>query len=115
MIKNILVAIDGSGLTEKIMAFAIDVAEKYQAHVTLLSVLEKPSATLIIQGELFTPNSTKKFVEDLEKYYKKILSDATKKIEKKKSTVSVSSMLVEGRPADKIIEVSQVAGNNLIQ
>jgi len=59
-----------------------DIAEKYQAHVTLLSVLEKPSPTLITQGEPFTPKSTKKFVEELEKYYTKILSDATKKITK---------------------------------
>lgn len=114
LIKNILVPIDGSSLTEKIMSFAIDLAEKYQAHVTLLSVLEKPSQTLISQGELFTPNSTKKFVEDLEKYHKKILSDATTKIERKKSTVTLSSMLVEGRPADKIIEVSQKGKYDLI-
>ncbi|MBN2236144.1 MAG: universal stress protein [Bacteroidales bacterium] len=114
MIKNILVPIDGSGLTEKIMAFAIDLAEKYQANVTLLSVLEKPSPTLINQGTLFTPNSTKKFVEDLEKYHKKVLLDATKKIEGKKSTVTISSMLVEGRPADKIIEVSQKGKYDLI-
>jgi nucleotide-binding universal stress UspA family protein len=95
------------------MAFAIDVAEKYKAHVTLLSVLEKPSPTLITQGELFTPNNTKKFVEDLEKYHKKILSDATKKVEEK-STVTLSSMLVEGRPADKIIEVAQKGKYDLI-
>ena len=114
LIKNILVPIDGSSLTEKIISFAIDLAEKYQAHVTLLSVLEKPYTTLIRQGELFTPNSTKKFVEDLEKYHKKILSDATKKIERKKSIVTLSSMLVEGRPADKIIEVSQKGKYDLI-
>ena len=114
MIKNILVPIDGSRLTEKIMAYAIDVAEKYQANVTLLSVLEKPSPTLITRGELFTPNSTKKFVEELEKYHAKILPDATKKIKKKKSKISISNMLVEGRPADKIIEVSQQGKYDLI-
>ena len=96
------------------MAFAIDIAEKYKANITVLSVLEKPSPTLITQGGLFTPNSTKKFVEELEKYHTKILSDAIKKTKKKKSAISISSMLIEGRPADKIIEVSQQGKYDLI-
>jgi nucleotide-binding universal stress UspA family protein len=47
MIKKILVAIDGSEHAEKALDFALDLAERYSAQVTILNVFQMPTSILV--------------------------------------------------------------------
>ncbi len=42
MIRNVLVAVDGSENSDRALDFALDLAEKYGAAVTILNVSESP-------------------------------------------------------------------------
>jgi nucleotide-binding universal stress UspA family protein len=113
MIKKILVALDGSDLADKSLDFALDLAEKYSAKVTLLTVIDTPSNSFWLQGTVFTPNSSKDNLENLRKFHKEILSKAFKKADAYKN-IPVTKKILEGRPADKIIEIAVQESFDLI-
>src|ERR1035437_5480691 len=43
LIKNVLVAVDGSENSDRVLDFGLDLAEKYVAAVTVLNVSESPA------------------------------------------------------------------------
>ena len=106
MINKILVAIDGSETAELALDFGFDLAIKYSAEVMIVSVLDTISKSLIYRGMLFTPTSTVKYLEELEAFYEKILSDALQKQNQLKQKIKVSTKLLKGRAADKIVETA---------
>ena len=114
MIRKILVAIDGSKLAYKSLDYALDLARKYSAEVEVLTVLQMPSESVLEQGTAFTPISSKSYRENLETYYKKILSEAAKKVKKSSPQIRFTTKLVEGRPADKIVETAKLESCDLI-
>ena len=113
MIKKILVATDGSNLADKSLDFSLDLAKKYSAEVTILTVVDLPSNSFWAQGTTFTPLSSQKYLERLEKFHKKILTEALKKV-KATAKISVTKRLLNGRPAEKIIEVAKEGSFDLI-
>ena len=113
MIKKILVATDGSNLAGKSLDFALDLAKKYSAEVTILTVVDLPSNSFWAQGTTFAPISSQKYLEKLEIFHKKILTEAAKKA-KATAKISVTKRLSNGRPAEKIIEVAKEGSFDLI-
>ena len=113
MIKKILVATDGSNLADKSLDFALDLAKKYSAEITILTVVDLPSNSFWVQGTTFAPISSQKYLEKLEKFHKKILTEAVKKA-KASTQISVTKRLLDGRPAEKIIEVAKEGSFDLI-
>jgi nucleotide-binding universal stress UspA family protein len=122
LIKKILVALDGSEPAEKALDFAIDLASKYSAEVTLLSVVYAPMFAYAspntggypsIGGGL-TPTVFTSYRKDLKTFHKQVLSKAQKKIAKAKPDVKVSTKLVEGRPSEKIIETADKGNFDII-
>jgi nucleotide-binding universal stress UspA family protein len=113
LIKKILVAIDGSNLADKSLDFALDLAKKYSAEVTILTVVDLPSNSFWVQGTTFAPISSQKYLEKLEKFHKKILTEAVKKA-KASAQIYVTKRLLDGRPAEKIIEVAKEGSFDLI-
>ena len=71
MIKKILVAIDGSKLADQSLDFAIDLAKRYSAKITVLTVINSPSNYLLNKGEVFTPVSTQEFLKKIENYHRR--------------------------------------------
>lgn len=114
MIKKILVAIDGSKLAGRSLDYAIDLAQRYSAKITVLTVINLPSNLLIDKDEVFTPASTQEFLKKIENYHKKILKKAIEKIKKQSQKIIVSQMLLTGRPADKIIKTAKEENIDLI-
>jgi nucleotide-binding universal stress UspA family protein len=113
LIKKILVATDGSNLADKSLDFALDLAKKYSAEITILTVVDLPSNSFWVQGTTFAPISSQKYLEKLEKFHKKILTEAVKKA-KASTQISVTKRLLDGRPAEKIIEVAKEGSFDLI-
>ena len=114
MIKKILVAIDGSNLAYESLDYALDLARKYSAEVIVLTVIQMPSDSVLEQGTAFTPISSQSYREKLENYHKEILSEAAKKAKKSSPQIRFTTKLVEGRPADKIVETAKLESCDLI-
>ena len=67
---KILVAIDSSKTSDLALNYALDLAIKYEAEVMIVSVLDTISKSLISRGMLFAADSTTKYLEELEQFYK---------------------------------------------
>lgn len=108
MFKNILVPIDGSEQSNLALNFAMDLAKKYSAKVTLLHVAQQ-----YFQEPIFPKLSTRN-TADIEDAHRQLLSKMFDEAKKMDSEVKVSKKLLFGRPADKIIETSKKEGIDLI-
>jgi nucleotide-binding universal stress UspA family protein len=104
LIKNILVAVDGSENSDRALEFALDLAEKYSAAVTVLNVSESPSMGAVpIEPTTISGESMVMFAKDLRKFHEEILSKAVAHAREAKPNVVVSSKLREGNPAMEIV------------
>jgi nucleotide-binding universal stress UspA family protein len=115
IINRILMAHDGSEHADKALYWALDVAEKYGASLEALTVvpLSGSFSTGIYPVDggapLFGP-STKGLRDAAEK----MIEDVLEKAKSSKPSVRMSSMILEGRPADKIVEAAKEGGFDLI-
>ena len=114
LIKNILVAIDGSKSADKALDFALDLAQKYSAKIVLISVFEPLSVSMITLGIGLSPVNLATHIDGLMDFRKKILLDAVKKAKNKNSELVVTKILAEGRPSDKIVETAKEQKCDLI-
>jgi len=107
MIKNILVPVDGSEHSGKALALAVDIAEKYDANLSVLFV-----ASHEIDGGLHHFAATEYSREYIPKYgrvvreiseqvAKKIISGMIKKV---KSKIMISEVILHGDPATQIVK-----------
>jgi len=116
MISKILVPIDGSEHSDRALTYALDLAEKYSAEIKLLSVAQPLVATgpMFLTQPMIPPESTAMYVNEIEAAHEKMLSDALKKVKEIKPSISISKLLVNGRPADKIVEIAKDGKYDLI-
>lgn len=116
MIKNILVPIDGSEHSNNALKFGLDLAEKYSAKLTLLSVAQPVVVTgpMFITQPMMPPTSTAMYVQAIESAHKKMLEDTYNRAKAEKPDVEISKRLVNGRPADRIVEIADKENFDLI-
>ena len=114
LIKNILVAIDGSKSSDKALDFALDLAQKYTSKIVLISVFEPLYVSMITLGIGLSPVNLATHIDGLMDFRKKILLDAVKKAKNTNSELAVTQILAEGRPTDKIVETAKEQQCDLI-
>lgn len=116
MIKKIIVPVDGSEHSDRAMSYALDLAEKYSAEIKLLSVAQPVVALgpVVLTQPMMAPASTTIYVEEIEAAHKKMLAEAFKKAKKASPTIKISKQLVNGRPADRIVEIANKENFDLI-
>ena len=108
MISKILVALDGSEHANHALTYALDLAEKYSASITLLSVVHHVYIPSTGDSMNFvTPQVIQDCMKAETRDKEKMLSQTLEKIKKGKPTLAVTTRLKEGRPADKIIETAK--------
>uniref|UniRef100_A0A7V5XGP9 Universal stress protein n=1 Tax=Thermodesulfobacterium geofontis TaxID=1295609 RepID=A0A7V5XGP9_9BACT len=106
MYRKILVGLDGSERSRYALEEALNFAKKTKAEVIGISVIP-PQRELVSSFSLFT------HIKDLiRKNYEKALDEAKDLAEEKELTIK--PILEEGSPYEKIIEVSQKEGCDLI-
>jgi nucleotide-binding universal stress UspA family protein len=115
LIEQILVPIDGSEHADKALNYALDLADKYEASIEILTVVITPLVPgyipLIPQpGSAWLVTYSKELMINSEK----MLSDTLEKAKKKKPNLQISTKLVEGRPANKIVETAKEGNFDLI-
>ncbi len=106
MIKHILVAYDGSEQAEKAFAFAIDLAQRYQAALTVLAVARIPEPPDDVEAEAL--------IEAAQQSYKKSfvrLEDRAKTYLPMKPNFKI----VVGHPAEQIVaQAAQLAVDHIV-
>jgi nucleotide-binding universal stress UspA family protein len=108
VIKKILVALDGSTHANYALMFALDVAEKYSASITVLTVLHHTYIPYNADAVgIVTSQSVLECIEAQRTQHEEILFQAQEQIQKEHPNLAVSTKLKEGRPADKIIETAK--------
>ena len=115
MIQNVLVAIDGSENSDRALDFALDLAEKYGAAVTVLNVSEPPAMGAVPPDPTsFSGDSMVAFSKDLRKFHEEILNKAVSRARAAKPDLAVLSMLREGDPASEIVDAAKEGGFDVV-
>ena len=116
IITKILVPLDGSEHSDRALNFALDLAEKYSAEIVLLSVAQPFVATgpMFLTQPMMPPENTVIFVNEIEAAHEKMLLEALKKAKESRPNLNISKKLVNGRPADKIVEFAKIENFDLI-
>ncbi len=108
MIKKMLVALDGSEHSDRALDFALEIAEKFSSEVVLISVVNYAAPYFVAGGTIDAlPLYWEQFSVDLRKSHEDLLSKTREKAQKVKPDLVITNELVEGRPADKIIEAAK--------
>ncbi len=100
MIKKILVPVDGSEHANRALDFALDLAQKYSAEILVMTVVHYPVLMEV-------PENILAYHEIVKASYEKVLSEALEKVKTATPGLNVTSKLMEGYPADMIIETAQ--------
>ncbi|MFQ6075693.1 MAG: universal stress protein [Candidatus Bathyarchaeia archaeon] len=104
---SILVPVDGSENSKRALGYAIDLARRYSAKLTIIHVV--PLATAIVTGpEVLAVDVSRQ----LEESGKNILSSAIEVV--KNAGLEACSRMVQGRPGNEIVEVAKEEGIDLI-
>ena len=91
--KRILVAYDGSDPAKKAFSFALDLAAKYGAELSVLAVARPPDFGSEVETEAVTENS--------KKHYRQVLKPLHGVVEAAKSNAHFE--VVVGHPAEQIV------------
>ena len=115
MIKKILVAIDGSKQSDKALDFALDLARNYSTEIVLINVLSPSLMSYIFNSRMIMPNvDYSNYLNQISKSHEELLAKAFDKAKNFQKTLKVSKELVEGRPAEMIIEIAKKVMFDLI-
>ena len=115
MIKNIVVAIDGSENSDRALDFALDLADKYSAAVTVFNVSESPAMGVVPQQPMdYSGSGMVVFSKDFGKLHDEILNKAVAYAKALKPNLAVSSKLREGDPASEIVAAAKEGGFDVV-
>ena len=115
MIRNVLIAVDGSENSDRALDFGLDLAEKYSAAARVLNIIEPPAMGAIpLEPTTVSGESMVMFAKDLQRLHEEILSKAVAHAKEVKPDVMVSSKLREGDPALEIVAEAKDAGFDVV-
>ena len=117
MVEKILVPLDGSDHADKALDAALDLAEAYSAEIFLLSVVHVPPSAYAappLSAKTSFLTSIRNYEKEIEASLKRVLSEAIEKAKKLTPYVKISTKLVEGNPADKIVEIANEENIDII-
>jgi len=118
IIKKILVAVDGSEHAERALDYALDLAEKCGAEVTILTVVPPIVFPMVSEdpdvAPLYAATEIDRINERMRSSFEKVLEESLTGAKGKKPSLKVSTRLAEGHPADKIVRMSEEESFDLI-
>jgi nucleotide-binding universal stress UspA family protein len=115
LIRNILVAVDGSENSNRALDFALELAEKFGSNLTVLNVSEVLAMGVVPQeATTYSFDNMSIIGKDLRKIHEEILGKAIYHAKAVKPNLVVSSMLRDGNPAVEIVNVAKDSGFDAI-
>jgi len=121
LISKILVAIDGSEQAERALLWGLELAERCNSKVLLVSIAEPvvvplaPNATMNpMQATAIPPDVIDSYERELKARYMEVLSISYERAKMNKPNVYIETRLEVGSPAKKIIEVAREGNFDII-
>jgi nucleotide-binding universal stress UspA family protein len=108
--KKVLACVDGSKPSIHALSYAVDLSMKYDSELTVLSVVEEMKFPFSAQFELWARESH----EELLRKVIESLNTAILDIKEKHPELRVESRIIEGRPAEKIVEIAEAEDFDII-
>ncbi len=105
IITSILVPIDGSDHAEKALDYALNMAEKHDAKVEILTVVDEVKTS---------PDWAREYSEKLKEQGEEVLAKTFSKAVKQKPNIKISKRLAEGYTSEKILECAENGHHDLI-
>ena len=113
MVKKILVALDGSKASNNALSFALKLADNLSANVELLTVVPPvflPSYSIYV----LKSDAISECAKNLEISFRGVLSKAQEEARGSHPKTNVSTRFEKGEPSEKIVEVANQGGFELI-
>jgi nucleotide-binding universal stress UspA family protein len=110
-LKKILAAIDGSEASYMALDFAVSLAKKYSASLTILAVVEPLSPT---PSPTIPPGVVEPYMNEVKTYYKGILEKAMERAAEGNKRLDVNTILLHGRAWEKIVGECRNGGYDLL-
>jgi nucleotide-binding universal stress UspA family protein len=114
-INRILIPHDGSEYADKALFWALDIAEKYNAKAEVINVIPLSGlfSTSMHPLEAGAPLLEPSLQRSRESAHRMVTS-VLEKARLSKPSVAISSKILEGKPAEKIVEAAKEGGFDLI-
>lgn len=104
MINKILVATDFSENANRALDFAVDLAEKLNAFITVLNVIQYITPVVAIQGGFVLPDN---YFSDIKKMHEHEMDNVVNKLKGRKPNLRISFLVKEGYPVNEIISMAK--------
>ena len=105
MIKSILVPIDGSRHAEKALTYALEMAEKCEAGIEILTVVPEVVSS---------PDWMKEYTEKMKEKSEEMLSESFRMAKEIKPDINISKRLEEGLTVEKLLEIAERGNHDMI-
>jgi nucleotide-binding universal stress UspA family protein len=110
-LKKILAAIDGSEASFMALDFALSLAKKYSASLTILTVVEPLNPT---PSPTIPPSVVEPYLNEVRAYYEGILEKAMQRVTEGNKRPDVNTVLLHGRAWEKIVGECRDGGYDLL-
>lgn len=118
MITKIVAALDGSQTSADALGIAIDIASKYNAALKLVAVIPPvlvPFVSYSPTGTMpLSPIATGEYYSQMNQKLKDVLAQSKNKAQELNPNLKISSKLLEGRPADQIVNLAKEWDSDLV-
>jgi nucleotide-binding universal stress UspA family protein len=111
MIDKILVGIDGSDASQYALDYSAELAEDNNSELVVLAVV--PNTPMLLSEE-FANSYLPRLEEDLENSYTNMVEESVERIRSNHPELEISKMIIQGVPAEVIIEKATSEGADLI-
>ena len=105
LVTSILVPVDGSDHALKALNYALEMAEKYDAKVEILTVVNEVK---------MAPDWAREYSEKLREQGEEVLESTFSKAVKQKPGVEISKCLAEGYVSEEILKCAEKGNHDLI-
>ncbi len=115
LLRNILVAVDGSENSDRALDFALGLSEKFGAAVTILNVYEPlPLSANPAELTVSSNASLASVANDVGKIHEEVLRKAVARAKEVKPDLAVTSILRQGDPALEIVNTAKEGSFDVI-
>lgn len=111
MFHNVLVAVDGSTHSARALREAIDLVERYNARLTIMTSVPDASGWLLTGGAYGGSINWEALREETEREYASLLEDAVAQVPE---SIPVTKLLTHGSAPDRILEQLESGGHDLV-
>ena len=105
LITSILVPVDGSDHAEKALNYALNMADKHDAKVEILTVVDEVK---------MAPDWAREYSEKLREQGEEVLASTFSKSVKQKPNIRISKCLAEGYASEEILKCAEKGHHDLI-